>query len=928
MLASRQSRKEQRRGVVLILVLAMLGLLAVIGITFATYSGQAKINARNYAVSVLRPQADELLDFAMGQLIGDTSDSRSVIRGHSLARDMYGNDAFYNGSMTINPQTGLPFKISNVTPAGSGLYDVTTDIVNGDPNLYGLNFTRWIMRVTYTGVVPTYGNKPVDSTLEIWQVNPPPNAGQNMVLRVSAIDNPLSVTPIDNPAGAAFNTLTALYNPTLGTSSNLAMNVVAGSAPLPLTVGNFNTFSFSLDGRYLRAFNGSGIGANAVYGNFRYNGINANKVGMDEDYDACDLENWFLALQSADGQVMIPSFHRPAAIRYDPNGIGGAVVNDWQRVNQDPNPITGGTGYWPTSAARILRPVAADGNDSATFPDLTPDPTTGKITYDVDNDGDGVTDSVWLDLGYPARRDARGQLYKPLFAFMVIGLNGRIPLNTAGNLADLRDATPPIIGYDPMSNAPIFGAGGGASHALHLGNSPSEIDPTPALQNAFSSPLLNPNSNDYLAAFSAPQVGINNGGIFALNTQVDNAGIDVRLTQFRNLLAGTRPPAVNNNGVNNDTNFVYSSSGPSQGGQNFPLPNGIADSFDYNGNGPMSDPNGNLYVTRTTQPVPGRWGEAQAVPGVPFNNPNYMMGDGSHQFVDVVTPSYANPVRAGYSMDPTDIIFGTPRDAADDNYNSYDPWPIGHTGEAGDLDFYDNSGAIMLPVDRMRRWLTPADINGTGTVTQWNAGSSPVAHGPDQHGRVEFYSYFRPPGLPGVLNYNPFPAAYRSGAVTISYPASGTAYLPDQTNNPTHGFESFRFPSQNYTANPNAPAANSPGNFHTPAGRGHACRSVRRRQQHADRIPNLRLRGQCHGPVRRAERGRRDEPLQLQPAARFALWAQRPGMALPSAGRRWSFALKPPQAVGADQLYQRHRRPTAAQALRARRLGVKRIRLD
>ena len=88
------------------------------------------------------------------------------------------------------------------------------------------------------------------------------------------------------------------------------------------------------------------------------------------------------------------------------------------------------------SMARILRPVAADGHDAATFPDLVPDPSTGKITYDVDNDGDGVTDSVWLDLGYPARHDANGNLYKPLFAFMVIGLNGRIPLNTAGNLAE------------------------------------------------------------------------------------------------------------------------------------------------------------------------------------------------------------------------------------------------------------------------------------------------------------------------------------------------------------------------------------------------------------------------------------------------------------------------------------------------------------
>ena len=84
----------------------------------------------------------------------------------------------------------------------------------------------------------------------------------------------------------------------------------------------------------------------------------------------------------------------------------------------------------------------------------------------MDNDGDGLTDSVWVDLGYPARRNAQGQLYKPLFAFMVIGLNGRIPLNTAGNLAG-------------------GGAGSGGYHAAHLGNSVSEIDPTYGLQNGF-----------------------------------------------------------------------------------------------------------------------------------------------------------------------------------------------------------------------------------------------------------------------------------------------------------------------------------------------------------------------------------------------------------------------------------------------------------
>ena len=106
MLAGTRHHTRVRRGIVLVLVLAMLGLLALIGVTFATFSGQARINARNFAQSVLKPQADELLDFALLQLITDTADPRSVIRGHSLARDMFGNDAFNNGYLTVNPAGG------------------------------------------------------------------------------------------------------------------------------------------------------------------------------------------------------------------------------------------------------------------------------------------------------------------------------------------------------------------------------------------------------------------------------------------------------------------------------------------------------------------------------------------------------------------------------------------------------------------------------------------------------------------------------------------------------------------------------------------------------------------------------------------------------------------------------------------------------
>ena len=47
----------RHRGVILILVLAILALMALIGVTFATFAGQGKINARNFAQSVLTPRS-------------------------------------------------------------------------------------------------------------------------------------------------------------------------------------------------------------------------------------------------------------------------------------------------------------------------------------------------------------------------------------------------------------------------------------------------------------------------------------------------------------------------------------------------------------------------------------------------------------------------------------------------------------------------------------------------------------------------------------------------------------------------------------------------------------------------------------------------------------------------------------------------------
>ena len=61
--------------------------------------------------------------------------------------------------------------------------------------------------------------------------------------------------------------------------------------------------------------------------------------------------------------------------------------------------------------------------------------------WDVDNDNDGIPDSIWVDLGDPIQQAEDGTRYKPLYAFLVIDLDSRLNVNAHG-LADHIRPTP------------------------------------------------------------------------------------------------------------------------------------------------------------------------------------------------------------------------------------------------------------------------------------------------------------------------------------------------------------------------------------------------------------------------------------------------------------------------------------------------------
>src|SRR5258705_7149721 len=93
-----------RRGVVLLVVLALLTLFAVVAITFVFFSQQEAqtsavyVNAQNAA----RPDVDLLAGYVLNMLVNDTDKVTSPLRGHSLVANLYG----YEGGTNIEAFNG------------------------------------------------------------------------------------------------------------------------------------------------------------------------------------------------------------------------------------------------------------------------------------------------------------------------------------------------------------------------------------------------------------------------------------------------------------------------------------------------------------------------------------------------------------------------------------------------------------------------------------------------------------------------------------------------------------------------------------------------------------------------------------------------------------------------------------------------------
>lgn len=134
------------------------------------------------------------------------------------------------------------------------------------------------------------------------------------------------------------------------------------------------------------------------------------RANFSTSYTYPDMSNMFLAAVRADGTVISPSYHRKWSFNPSNN------LNDVSNPN------------WTNAQGKymILRPRPQD--NGAGFPYPT------DATGDISNLGGGSNDSIWMDIGSPVKALPDGTLYKPLYAALVVDLDGRINLNVAGNI--------------------------------------------------------------------------------------------------------------------------------------------------------------------------------------------------------------------------------------------------------------------------------------------------------------------------------------------------------------------------------------------------------------------------------------------------------------------------------------------------------------
>lgn len=499
---ARQARivRARREGVILLVVLGLLALFALVGITFVITASQHKTGSVAAARDEQqRDPYDAELNIAMEQVLYGTLNRYSVIGPHSLLEDMYGVGGAQvgvippNGFAPASSPNGADYVVGNVSgsppPVVRGTMMYITNLPARRPVL-STNLPQAPVQPTLMpGNINTFRNEPGYYVGRVITMLSGSCAGQSSRITGYAV---FGMEPNQTA------TLRLLPFPGMQFSgTGWANTAAAAGQPTPLcpAVGD----QFVINGR---EFAGTGFGYTpaSTSGLLDYGGA-GNEIALrpnprslayleymygpdmlpftgddppasiflpNEAWDAPDYQNMALAWK----QGNIPSFHRPALINYWINHGGLTEAREAEIVlrptitahpefNRNVNPVLAGRTVSSTEYQNFLR----------------------QGPWDVDNDGDGINDSIWIDPGLPIQTDSLGRKFKRLVAVQVLDLDGRLNLNANGTTAP--GATPgrqpyrvPMDAGDPTPMGGVLATNANAQLSVGMGTGPSNISLT------------------------------------------------------------------------------------------------------------------------------------------------------------------------------------------------------------------------------------------------------------------------------------------------------------------------------------------------------------------------------------------------------------------------------------------------------------------
>lgn len=456
---SQPSRQNSRRGIALLFVISLIVVFFLFATTFVAMS-TSYMRTSDRKLRIERTEqlkVTNVADDVFYMVLRDVA-AGHILRGHSLLGDQYGLE---------------PYAIND----GSGAFTGTCDLVAVDAG-----YSDQVLRVQITA-----GNQPGADAASI-----------GALIRASRDDfMGRYLTFAEGPlAGVTMPILEYKFR-LLGANPIVQPDNVECHF-FVLVQQQERSWSFGADqiaqmsgARFVingRPFDGTFTESNETY-----------DVVSDDNGILLQNRNFFLS-RDARGSTAFPEQHRqvPSFHRYngfatqiiDPAVTTWQLLRDTAKIALRPSPLENPNFTGSNPNARYFVPgsyanparvpnstfqtptyFAENGFNSASLEHwqhlihglLGNDPTTlnnlnmaMNSGLDVDTDGDGHNDSIWIDIGLPPMAMPNGTRVKPLVAIKIEDLDGRLNLNAQGTIAEF------LRGGSPLSaNGVPFGQGYG-----------------------------------------------------------------------------------------------------------------------------------------------------------------------------------------------------------------------------------------------------------------------------------------------------------------------------------------------------------------------------------------------------------------------------------------------------------------------------------